>query len=350
MAKHGYNTRVSWRRSIGVGTVALTLAACGGGGSGGDEEATSEGAFYEDKTIDLVVPYDAGGGYDVFARTLAPYLGDCLGAQIVVRNEPGAGSLLATNATANAAPDDLRVQIVNVGGTAAAQIAEAQGVQFDLSELSWIGRLANAPDVVTVAPDGDFATFEDILDASDTVRFVTTGPGSQESIAASVLAAAYGFPLELVSGFAGSGEARNAVIAGNADAHALVVDSSLAAIESGEVAPLVVVDDEPAELLPDVPAVSTFEAPDAEGDALVESLIRLEQLGRALAAPPGLPEEQLTELREAFACAVEDEELLGEYETQQRPVNILSGEEFVELLDEVLDPSPEFEAAIKESF
>ncbi|WP_422677992.1 tripartite tricarboxylate transporter substrate-binding protein [Blastococcus brunescens] len=172
---------------------------------------------------------------------------------MVVRNEPGAGSLLATNATANASPDELRVQIVNVGGTAAAQIAEAEGVQYDLAELSWIGRLANAPDVVTSAPDGNYATFEDILDATEPVRFVSTGPGSQEGIAASVLAAAYGFPLELITGFAGSGEARNAVIAGNADAHALVLDSVIANIESGEVEPLVVVDDEAAESLPDVP-------------------------------------------------------------------------------------------------
>ncbi|WP_324274893.1 hypothetical protein [Blastococcus brunescens] len=47
---------------------------------------------------------------------------------------------------------------------------------------------------------------------------------------------------------------------------------------------------------------------------------------------------------------MEDEELLSEYESQQRPVNILSGAEFAELLDGVLDPSPEFETAVKESF
>jgi tripartite-type tricarboxylate transporter receptor subunit TctC len=326
------------------------LTACGGG-SGDQEGSGADGeSFYAGKTIDFVVPYDPGGGYDVFTRTLAPYLAECLDAEIVVKNEPGAGSLLATSATAQAGPDDLRLQIVNVGGTAAAQIAEAPGVQFDLTEFSWIGRLANAPDVVAVAPDGDFASFEDILDATEPVRFVTTGPGSQESIAATVLAAAYDFPLELISGFAGSGEARNAVIAGNADAHALVVDSSLAAIESGEVEGLVVVDDEPYELLPDVAPVTEFEPPDEEGESLRESLIRLEQLGRAVAAPPGLDEERLSELREAFQCAVENEELLGEYESQQRPVNILSGEEFGDLLGEVLDVSPEFETAIKESF
>jgi tripartite-type tricarboxylate transporter receptor subunit TctC len=349
MAKHGDRKPASWRVVAGLGAMAITLAACSGRGSGGEDEAAS-GSFYEGKTIDLVVPYDPGGGYDVFARTLAPYLGECLDAQIVVRNEPGAGGLLATNATANAGADDLRLQILNAGGFAAAQIAGAPGAQFDLREFSYLGRLANAPDVLSVPPDGQFDTFDDVVAATEPVRFVTTGPGSQESIAASVLAAAYGFPLELISGFAGSGEARNAVVAGNADVHALPIDSSLAAITSGEVQPLVVVDDEPNQLLPEVPPISAFEPEDAEGQSLVENLIALEQLGRPLAAPPGLSEEQLTELRRGFQCAVENEELLNEYQSQQRPVNIQSGEEFANDLARVLDASPEFEAAIKQTF
>lgn len=350
MAKDGSRKRASWRGAVGLGIVVVTLAACSGGGSAGEDGAASGGAFYEGQTVDLVVPYDAGGGYDVFARTLAPFLGECLDAQIVVRNEPGAGGLLATNATANAGPDELRLQIMNAGGFAAAQIAGASGVQFDLTEFSYLGRLANAPDVLSVAPDGDFDTFEDVVAATEPVRFVTTGPGSQESIAASVLAAAYGFPLELITGFTGSGEARNAVIAGNADVHALPIDSSLAAITAGEVQPLVVVDEEPNQLLAEAPPISEYEPEGAEGQSLVDSLIGLEQLGRPVAAPPGLPEERLTELREAFQCAVENDELLDEYESQQRPVNIQSGDEFADDLAGVLDASPEFEAAIKETF
>lgn len=348
MAERDGSVRTWWRGVVATPALAVALVACGGGAE--DAGSASEGAFYEGKTVDLVVPYDPGGGYDVFSRTLAPYLGECLGAQVVVRNEPGAGSLLATNATAQAGPDDLRLQILNAGGAAAAQIAGADGARFDLNDFSYLGRLANAPDVVSVAPDGDFQSFDDIIEAQAPVRFVTTGPGSQESIAASVLSAAYGFPLELITGFSGSGEARNAVVAGNADAHALPVDSTLAAITSGDVRPVVVIDEEPNELVPDVPPVSTLEPEGEEGQALVDSLVGLEQLGRPIVAPPGLPKERLTELREAFQCAVENEELLAEYESQQRPVAVLGGDEFVELLTSVLDASPEFEAAIKATF
>ncbi len=78
-----------------------------GGGDRFRRDRRREGeAFYQGETIDLVVPYDPGGGYDVYARAIAPYLGECLGAEIVVKNEPGAGGLLASNATAVADADE----------------------------------------------------------------------------------------------------------------------------------------------------------------------------------------------------------------------------------------------------
>jgi tripartite-type tricarboxylate transporter receptor subunit TctC len=331
-----------------AGLLVRTMAGCGNeeAGSGAAEES----AYYEGKSVDLVVPYDPGGGYDVYARAVAPYIAECLGAPAVVRNEPGAGGLLATNATAVAGPDDLRLQILNTAGFAAAQIAKADGVQFDLAELSHVGRISSAPSALVVADDGGIATFEDISGSTDPVRFVATGPGSEGYIVASVLAAAYDFPLEVVTGFAGSGEARNAVVAGNAEVLALAFDSLLGPIEAGEVRPVVLVDETENELLPDAPLITEFDAPGEEARDLIDSLVTLGASGRSIAAPPGLPEERLTELREAFACALGDEELLAELESQQRPVDVIGGAEYADLLQELLDASAEFESAIKDSF
>ncbi|SOC49507.1 Tripartite-type tricarboxylate transporter, receptor component TctC [Blastococcus aggregatus] len=336
------------RRAGGAAVLVAALAACGQ-----DGETSGDGAeanFYEGENLDFVVPYDAGGGYDVYARAIAPYLGECLGAEVVVRNEPGAGSLLATNATAAAGPEDRRIQITNSVGTTSAQIAGAEGVMFDMSEFSMIGRLATAPDTVAVAADSDLEDFQDIIDSEETVRFVATGPGSNEYIAASVLSAIYGFPYEVITGFGGSGEARLAVIAGNADAHASTWDSHLGAIESGELNPVLVTSDEPVELLPDTPVLTDFTPESEEGQVLVEDLVNLETLGRGLVAPPGLPENQLTELREAFECATTNEELIAELEGQQRPLDVLNGDEYLELIESVIDSSPEFIEAVKASF
>ena len=60
---------------------------------------------YPNRPITLVVPYAAGGGNDVMARTVADKMSKTLGQQVVVDNRPGAGGNIATRQVAKAAPD-----------------------------------------------------------------------------------------------------------------------------------------------------------------------------------------------------------------------------------------------------
>ncbi|NEK85956.1 hypothetical protein GCU60_09300 [Blastococcus saxobsidens] len=346
-------SRTSWR-PVGRVTVALALAgaltACGSeGGSGSSGSAEAEQVF-EGEDIDLVVPYEPGGGYDAYARALAPYLEECTGARLVVRNEPGAGGLVATNKTAAAPASENRLQIVNTVGLVSAQIAGAEGANFDLNDLNWIGRVSAPPNVVVVSPDSPFQTWEDIVDADETVRFVAQGPGANDFIAPNILGEAYGFPFEIITGFAGSTEARQSVVAGNADAHALPVDSQLGAIESGDVRPVVTVDEEPDPLLPDTPAISETEAPDADAQAIVDSLVAMGETGRSLIVSPQMEDAQVEALREGFQCAVENQELLDELESQQRPLAPLSGEEAGALVAEVLESPAAFQELVTASY
>jgi tripartite-type tricarboxylate transporter receptor subunit TctC len=258
--------------------------------------------------------------------------------------------LLATNSTAVAGSDENRLQLLNTIGFAAAQIAGAEGVEFDLNELSHVGRISSPPMAVAVGADSDIQSFDDIIEATEPVRFVATGPGSDGYVFATGLAEAYDFPYEVITGFAGSGEARNALVAGNADAMALAFDSLLGAVESGEVRSVLLVAEEGHEWMPDAPPSAEFEPAGEGGQALLESLIALGATGRSVAGPPGMPEDRLAEAREAFECALSNEELLSEMESQQRPVDYLGGDEYAEQVQQVLDASPEFEAAIKASF
>jgi tripartite-type tricarboxylate transporter receptor subunit TctC len=341
-------------RAVQVGMAVTLLAAIAGCGSEDEAEPAGGGAEaaspFEGERIEFVVPYEPGGGYDVYARAIAPYLADCLGGEAIVVNQPGAGGLLATNQTAVAKPDGLRIQILNMPGVVSSQIAGAEGVQFDLNDFSWIGRVAAPPDAAVVGSDGGLQTFPDIADSTEPVKFVATGPGSNEYISAAVLAEAYDIPHEIITGFVGSGEARTAVVAGNADVHILPFDSQLSAVESGDVQPVVVVAEEQEELLPDTPPITEFEPATAEGQELVQSLITLGETGRGVAAPPGLPEDRLAALRAGFTCALENDELLQQLESQDRPVDYLEGTEYQELVSEVLNPAPEFERVVTESF
>ncbi|GAB3724702.1 Bug family tripartite tricarboxylate transporter substrate binding protein [Nocardiopsis oceani] len=328
----------------GAAGLLMALTACGGGAG------TDDPQHYQGQDIDLVVPYDAGGGYDSYARVMAPYLGECLDAEVVVRNEPGAGSLLATNATAADDPSALRLQVLNSIGAISAQLADAEGVEFDMREMSIIGRFSTAADAVSVSSNGGIESFEDILAAEEPVRFAATGPGSNEYITAQILGEVFDFPFEVITGFEGSGESRLSVISNDTDAHASTWDSVLPAMDAGDVVPVVLSDNERIDELPDTPAITEFDPGDEEAQALLDSLLELNSTGRSVIAPPEIPENQLNVLREAFDCAMGNEDMLDELEGQRLPVNVLGGAEFQEQVDSVMDATGEFRAALERAF
>jgi tripartite-type tricarboxylate transporter receptor subunit TctC len=331
-------------RALTAAALAVGLAACGS--SGGGEPA---GAF-SGEDVDLVVPYEPGGGYDAYSRALAPYLEECLDATIVVRNEPGAGGLVATNKTAAAGPEENRFEIVNTVGLVSAQIAQAKGANFDLNDLNWIGRVSAPPNVVVVAQDSPVQGFADLVRPQQPVRFVAQGPGANDFIAPNIVGTAYGFPFEIITGFAGSSEARTAVVAGNADAHVLPVDSQLPSIESGDVRPIVTIDDKPDPLLPDTPTIYDAAPPEPRAKAIIDNLVALGQTGRGLIASPQMPVERVEALRQGFQCAAGNQELLAELEQQQRPLNPLGGQETAQLVAEVLGAPEEFRRLVVDSY
>jgi tripartite-type tricarboxylate transporter receptor subunit TctC len=337
----------------GAAVLVLILGACGQDSGGGESPGASgsEESYYAGQTVDLVVPYEPGGGYDLYARALAPYMGECLdGATVVVQNEPGAGGLLAVNNTFTTSPDERRLQIVNTVGAVSAQIAGTEGVQFDMLEFSPVGRIVATTSALAVPPNSDVQDFQDLIDSTEPVVFPSTGPGANDFITPNVLAAIYGFETEMVTGFQGSSEARLALLQGNGDAYVQSWDSMFDAIETGEVNALVVASTEPVEELADVPTLADYEPVGDNGEQLREELSALEATGRGIVAPPGLPEDRLTELQDAFTCAFENEDLLAELEESGRPLGVLSGPEWREVMDEALGSSEEFQTVITESF
>jgi tripartite-type tricarboxylate transporter receptor subunit TctC len=345
---------ISSRKVAGRGAVAAVLLAtvvgCGDGDGTASSSAQEVENPFEGETIDFVVPFDPGGGYDVYTRTIAPFMAECLGAEMVVRNEPGAGSLLATNATAAAEPDGTRIQIMNMPGALAAQIAGDEGARFDLGEFSWIGRIAAPPEVVLTGKDSDLQTFQDVVDSGDKLKFVATGPGSSDYINGNVVAKAFELDYDVATGFAGAGEATTSVIAGQADLHVMPYDSVVKNFTSGDARPLVVLSEELPQYMPEAPLIGDFEPSSDEGQQLLDDLAALTSAGRSVTAPPGMDEARLDALREAFTCAMEDEKLLAELDGQKRPVNFVEGAEYAGLVDEALDPSEEFAAVIKSSY
>ncbi|MQA93466.1 MAG: hypothetical protein GEV11_02090 [Streptosporangiales bacterium] len=332
------------RRAVALGAVVVLLAGCGGQTTttGGGQASGLKG-----ETIDFVVPYEPGGGYDVYVRLLAPAVEKCTGATVVVRNEPGAGGLVATSKTFAAKPDELRLQIVNTVGAASSQIAKDEGARYKLERFGWLGRVSTEPNVLVVASNSRFKSFDDLLKSKSPVRFVATGPGSNEYINSSVLPKVYGFPSKVITGFAGSGEARAAVLAGKADAHILPLDSQLAAIESGDVRPLLVIGPKAGAPVADTPTTTDYPLKDTAQKPVIDALVALVATGRGVVAPPGVEPGRLATLRTALDCALKDPGVKQAAAKQKRSIVPLSGPETARAVSEVLRSPEAFQRLVR---
>jgi tripartite-type tricarboxylate transporter receptor subunit TctC len=334
-----------------VAVLLLLVAACssddeggsGGGDEGGDaggEADTSEAAeFYEGETLTLVVPFSPGGGYDTYTRMLAPYFEEYTGANVVVENQEGAGGLLAINELLTDRSEGLRISIMNAIGVGGAVIAGAEGPQFELDELSYIGRVAAEPHLMVVGADSEYETFEDVID-SEGFRFGSAGPGAADYVNPSVLSAVFGFDAEIVGGFAGSEETQLAVTRGDVDGQTGDFDSRIGLVEDGDHRGVLVLGEERRDELPDVPTIVEQDLDDDQ-QAMVDAHLALMALARPMVAPPNIPSDRLLFLRDAMGELMNDPDLIAESEEQGRPLSHLTGEEMDELVETLVQDAPD---------
>ena len=124
--------------SFAVALVVLSSAAA-------PTSAQDAAAFYKGKTVKFIVGNAPGGGFDAYARMLAPHLEKQLGATVVVQNQPGAGGLVALNSVYKATGDGLQLMMVNGLGGVLAQLVDDPSVRFDLSKMGVLGIVSYSP-------------------------------------------------------------------------------------------------------------------------------------------------------------------------------------------------------------
>ncbi|MCL6594027.1 MAG: hypothetical protein K6T31_08635, partial [Alicyclobacillus sp.] len=110
-------------------------------------------AFYNGKTVTLVVATGPGGGYDTYGRLLATYMQKYLpGSTVIVKNVPGAGHIVGANYIYEAKPDGLTLGTFNTG-LIISQLTQEKGIKFDLRKFTWIGNAAADTRVLILRKD-----------------------------------------------------------------------------------------------------------------------------------------------------------------------------------------------------
>lgn len=96
--------------------------------------------YYKGKSIEIIVPYPAGGGTDVFSRYLTPWLSKYIPGNpvILVRNMPGANTLIGTNYVYNIAKKDGLTMMASGGGVNLNSLLQLKGCEFNLNNMPMV--------------------------------------------------------------------------------------------------------------------------------------------------------------------------------------------------------------------
>ena len=270
----GVSMRRPSRRTVtaGLGLSAILPSAA----------ARSQASRWPERPIKLLVPFPPGGGADFSARVMVPRLSEGLGQPVIVENKPGAGTAIANDAVAKAAPDGYTLLQANRDMTI--NPAVQLSLPYDtLKGFTWIGKAVDVPVLLCVNPQVEARTLAELAALAKakpgTVSFGHFGVGGMVHLNAEALSRRLGIELLMVS-YRGAGPTLAALVAGEIQAAMSALTGALPFIRDGRLRPIAVGLDTRTRQLPDVP---TFAESGVGTDTVVPSFY-------GLAAPAGTPQ------------------------------------------------------------
>ena len=304
--------------------------------------------FFKGKNLDFIVPYSPGGGFDTYARLLAPIIQKYIpGVTVVVRNVPGAGSVIGTNTIYLAKPDGLTIGIINVPGMVFNQVGESEGVKFDLEKFSWLARVTSEAHILAMNSKGEIQSVEDLKNTKKTIKLGLTGVGSDDYFGAIVLFNALGIPMNPIAGYGGQAEASLAVMRGEVDGTQATYSSLRSLLESKEVVSILQLAKGKDMIEGISNAIDILEGKDRD---LVAAITNIFTLDRSIVGTPDIPEDRLKVLRDAIYNSLNDPEFIAICETAKRPISSLEGSVVEGLIKDTMAQAGEMKTILMDVF
>jgi tripartite-type tricarboxylate transporter receptor subunit TctC len=254
---------------------------------------TQSAAAWPEQPINMILAYAPGGGTDIVARAIAPFIEKQLGggARIVIVNRPGAGGDIGFGAIASAAPDGYTIGFVNTPPVMTIPIERK--ASWSLNSFEFLGNVVDDPGTFCVHTESPFKTLAELQAyAKANPKVVTvgsTGIGSDDHLAMLMFEKTAGVSMTHVP-FKGSSETRSAITGKHITVAAINVGEALQYLKAGS----------PLRCLGQMTAKRMSAAPD--WPTFKEQGYNFEMASlRGIAAPKGLP----SAIRERLATAIE---------------------------------------------
>jgi tripartite-type tricarboxylate transporter receptor subunit TctC len=255
-------------------------------------------AAYPDRVIRVVVPFAAGGGTDVIARTLAQEMAKDLGVAVVIENKPGAGTIIGTQAVAVSAPDGYTLLMGTFSH--AVNLSLNGKLPYDPhKDFAAIALVARSFNLVVVNPKSGIKSIADLIAAAkadpDKLSYGTFGTGTSAHLAGELFKDMAGVNLTTVP-YKGSAPAITDLIGDHIQVMFTTVASAASLIEGGQLRALAVTSVERSPAFPQLPTVSEAGVPGYAAESWY-----------GLFAPAGTPADIVARLNKSAATAVQAE-------------------------------------------
>jgi len=290
--------------------------------------------LYEGKTIRIIVGYQAGGGFDAYARLVARHMGKYIAGypKFVIENMVGAGSLISANYLFNAAkPDGLTIAHFS-GGHFISQILNKPGIEFDARKFEYIGAPLREDSAFVFSRASGVTSLEKWISSKVPVKLGGCAPGAHTpDNVIRIAAATVRLPIQLVSGYKGIPDIRLAIesgeLAGSCWTWSNVKAGWSKKLQSGDAIAVLQAVPKPFSDLREVPLLIDL-AKTEEDRQLIDVGVHDNSISaRPFALPPGTNKDLVRILRKAFQLTFEDREFLLEAEKANLEPGLVTGEE-----------------------
>lgn len=267
--------------------------------------------FYRGRTVNIIVGFSAGGGYDLYARLLGRYIGRHIPGNpaVSVQNMPGAGSLKATQYVYSvAAKDGLTLGSVSRGMLTDPLL---KATNFDPIRLTWLGSITSETSVCATWKTSAVTTWDDMFKREFSLG--SNALGDDTANFALIMRNVFGAKVKLVTGYPGGNDVNLAMERGEVDGRCGWSWSSLKSQKHWlpNVNLLVQFNLEKNADLPNVPRAIERAANDEQRQVL-RLLVAGQYVGRPFFSSPDIPADRQAALRTAFDATMRDPEFLAE--------------------------------------
>ena len=309
--------------------------------------------FYKGKTIRLIVGLSPGGGYDLYSRVIARHLGRHIPGNptIVVENMTGAGSVIAANHMYKAAkPDGLTIGHI-LGGLFLQQLLGNPAIEFDGRKFEYIGVPAQDHFLIGLSKATGITSYDNWMASKKTVKLGGVSPGGATDDVPKVLAATLGLPIQVVTGYKGTGPIRLAFDSGEVDGVCNAWESFKSTwrkqLDAGDVNLVLQATVKGHPELPNIPVAFDFLKTE-EARKLFQAVTRVHGPStRPYLLPPGTPKGRVEILRKAYMATMKDPEFLAEANKAKLDINPDDGAGLERNVKEIFELEPALVTKLK---